>query len=170
MTVNIFINRIYKYQRLIRTSSKECTFVILDKEKFDQTENEIDSLVGDTNLFMLENDDDENEERPPLSNKRTVAEAEIMIAESAAQRKHFGWESMLLMLAYGQKIIGCTCFVAKIGFANERSLHMFTKLQFIEVSRSEVFEEITLQRPCTDEWLEWLAANVEYTIEKYHKG
>lgn len=138
----------------------------MDKEKFDQTGNEIDSLVGDTNLFMLDADDDE-EGGPKVPAKRTIAEAEIMIAETAAQRKHFGWESMLLMLAYGHNVIGCTRFVAKIGFANERSLRMFTKMQFVESSRSEVFEEITLQRPCTDEWLEWLAANVEYTINEY---
>lgn len=147
---------------------KECTFLILDKEKYEQSGNEIESLIGDTNLFMLLDDDEERE--ASILNKRTIAEAEIMIAETSAQHKHFGWESMLLMLAYGQRAIGCTRFVVKIGFANERSLLMFKKMQFVEVSRSEVFEEITLQRPCTNEWLEWLAANVEYTIDKYHKG
>lgn len=147
----------------------------MDKAKFEQTGDEIESLIGDTNLFLLDVDDDdeatdEDQEQSKPPKKRTTAEAEIMIAEPTAQRKHFGWESMLLMLAYGQRVIGCTQFVAKIGFTNERSLQMFSKMQFSETSRSEVFEEITFQRSCTEEWLEWLSENVQYTIDKYHKG
>lgn len=144
----------------------------MDKEKFDRTSNEIESLVGDTNLFMLENEDDELNPSfgDDVTPKRTTAETEIMIAESSAQRKRFGWEAMLLMLAFGQRTIGCTRFVAKIGFANQRSIQMFVNMQFTEVSRSEVFEEITFERLCTDDWLQWLAANVEYTINAYNEG
>lgn len=46
-------------------------------------------MIGDTNLFLQEG----CEER--------VAEAEVMIAESAARGQRKGWEAMLLMLRYG---------------------------------------------------------------------
>lgn len=136
----------------------ECTFLILDRCKFEQTNDEIASLIGDTNLFLL-NDDDENIKR--------TAEAEIMIAEQTAQGRHLGWESMLLMLSYGHETIGCTHFVAKIGMSNLKSINMFGKMQFVEVSRSQVFEEITYERECNDEWLQWLRQNVEYKPELY---
>lgn len=90
-----------------------------------------------------------------------------MIAELGAHGKHFGWESMLLMLDYGYRHIHCSKFVAKIGFNNVKSINMFTKMKFSESSRSEVFQEITFERCCTDDWLEWLHTNIDYTIEKY---
>lgn len=143
----------------------ECTFLILDRCKFEQTNDEISSLIGDTNLFLLvDNDDDGDDE---LSLGRRTAEAEIMIAERSAQGRHFGWESMLIMLSYGHVTIGCSRFVAKIGMANVKSCKMFEKMKFIEKSRSQVFEEITYERECNEEWLLWLRENVEYKTENY---
>lgn len=138
----------------------ECTFLILDKEKFIKTNDEIDSLIGDTNLFLLTGDVDDT--------TRIIAETEIMIAELQAHGKRFGWESMLLMLEYGQRYIHCNKFIAKIGFNNVKSINMFTKMKFVELSRSEVFQEITFERCCTSDWLEWLQKNIEYKIEKYN--
>lgn len=96
-----------------------------------------------------------------------AAEAEIMIAESRARGKHFGWEAMLLLLAYGQSQIGLTRFEVKIGIHNERSIGMFGKMQFAETSRSTVFEEVTMERQCSPEWLEWLRVNANYEIKEY---
>lgn len=37
------------------------------------------------------------------------------------------------------------CFRAKIGFSNTGSLALFQKLGYLEVGRSEVFREVTLE-------------------------
>lgn len=127
----------------------------MDRARFEQSGDEIDSLVGDTNLFLMIHADDQS------------AEAEIMIAEPQARGKHFGWEAMLLLLAYGQSQIGLTRFEVKIGIDNARSIGMFGRMQFVETSRSAVFEEVTMERQCTPEWLEWLRSNLEYEIKEY---
>lgn len=111
------------------------------------------SLIGDTNLF--------------LDNESNSAETEIMIAESDARRKKFGWEAMLLMMKFGQSYLNSKKFIAKIGFSNEKSQKMFEKMHFKEISRSDVFQEVTYERECTKEWLEWLDSNVDYCIGTY---
>lgn len=90
-----------------------------------------------------------------------------MIAEKYALGKHFGWEAMLLMMKYGQTHLNCEKFIAKIGFKNVKSQKMFKKMQFDEVSRSIVFREITYERDCSTEWLEWLDSNVDFCIGIY---
>lgn len=133
----------------------------MDKNKFLASGNEIESLIGDTNLFMLQDEDD-------VEPTNTItAEAEIMIAEPSARGRGHGWESMLLMIEYGIRFLDCRRFLAKIGYANAKSIQMFKKMQFIETSRSEVFKEITFERLCDDDWLSWLRSNIEYTIESY---
>lgn len=148
----------------------------MDKEKYENTSDEIglsmhferryslsirnptnfllESLIGDTNLFLLDNES-------------KSAETEIMIAESNARRKKFGWEAMLMMMSFGQTYLNCKTFIAKIGFSNVKSQGMFGKMQFKEVSRSTVFEEITYERDCTKDWLDWLDSNVQYSIGTY---
>lgn len=125
------------------------------------TGNEIKSLIGDTNLFILQEEDNE------ATNRRT-AETEIMIAEPSARGQGHGLESMLLMIEYGIRFLNCTRFIAKIGCANTKSIEMFKKMQFIETSRAEVFQEITFERLCDEVWLSWLRSNIEYTIESYN--
>lgn len=134
----------------------------MDKNKFLATGNEIESLIGDTNLFILQEYDDDE------ATKRCTAETEIMIAEPSARGQGHGWESMLLMIEYGTRFLKCTRFLAKIGCANAKSIEMFKKMQFIETFRSEVFQEITFERLCDDGWLSWLRSNIEYTIESYN--
>lgn len=48
-----------------------------------------DAMIGDTNLFLVD------------SENRTLAEIEIMIAESSFRSSGKGKESTLLMLKYG---------------------------------------------------------------------
>lgn len=90
-----------------------------------------------------------------------------MIAEQNARGKRLGWESMLLMLKYGQQYLKCDRFIAKIGYSNTKSIQMFEKMKFKEVSRSEVFQEITFEVPVTPNWVSWLDENIEYTIHVY---
>lgn len=113
----------------------------------------VESLIGDTNLF--------------LDNDSNSAETEIMIAESNARGKKFGWEAMLMMIKFGHNFLNCKIFMAKIGFSNGKSQRMFEKMHFREISRSEIFQEITYERECSKDWLDWLNSNVEYSIGTY---
>lgn len=88
----------------------ECTFIILDKHVYLITGSErgmylhlqypsmqylsfdrfiSDAMVGDTNLFLHD------------MQGLFVAEIEIMIADEANRGKKRGWESVILMLLYG---------------------------------------------------------------------
>lgn len=147
----------YAMQKSWREDEDKCTFLILCRNTYDQTRDEIVALVGDTNLFLSQD---------PDTNER-VAEAEIMIAESAARGKGYGWEAMLSMMKYATETLSIDKFEAKIGMDNEKSVQMFKKMQFKEVKRVEVFREITFERKVTKEWLNWLNNEVELQIETY---
>lgn len=147
----------YEMQRSWREDEDKCTFLILCRDTYNKTGNEIESLVGDTNLFLTI-DSDTNEK---------VAEAEIMIAESSVRGKGYGWESMLLMIKYAQQNLAINKFEAKIGMDNEKSIKMFEKMQFKEVRRVDVFREITLERLVTSEWIQWLDGQVKSEIDAY---
>ncbi|CAH1180488.1 unnamed protein product [Phaedon cochleariae] len=144
----------HEMQKSWSMDENKCTFIILDKNKYVETRNEIVSMIGDTNLFFANCDD------------RLCAEAEIMIAESWARGRKCGWEAMLLMLNYGINYLGVKQFIVKISYANEISLHMFQKMGFEEVSRSEVFQEVTLSKIVDDNWIRWLQNNLgEFQIK-----
>ena len=109
-------------------------------------------MVGDTNLFKL---------------SETEAEAEIMIAEESARGQGLGWESLLMMIRYGLEVLKITAFQAKIKKENFASLKMFQRIGFKEISRSEVFGEITLEKKVENEFQDWLYKNTNWTIERY---
>ena len=50
----------------------------------------------------------------------------------------------------GLEHLGVQHYTAKVGLGNVKSLSMFRKLGFLEVSCSEVFQEVTLALPVTD--------------------
>ncbi|KAH8279992.1 hypothetical protein KR054_011198, partial [Drosophila jambulina] len=83
----------YEMQRSWREDSDKLTFIILDAGIYAQNQDEIAAMVGDTNLFLHPDPEDEDQQ---------VAEAEIMIAEPAARGRGYGREAMLLMLKYAQ--------------------------------------------------------------------
>lgn len=125
------------------------------------------SLIGDTNLFLSNDDGSEDEDCPSVGITKLIAEAEIMIAEPAFRGKGMGKESMLLMLKYGHTL-NVDRFTAKIGIDNVQSQRMFEKFGFTESSRSEIFQEITFDCVVTKDWLTWLDSQLEiYEIEKY---
>lgn len=121
----------------------ELTFLILDKEVFHETQDEIAALIGDTNLFISSDEDD-----PECK----TGEMEIMIAEKSARGKGLGWEATLLMLKYCIENVHIKSVLAKIGFENNKSIYLFTKLGFMEESRSTIFEEITYRKNVDSEW------------------
>ncbi|CAD6991523.1 N-acetyltransferase 9-like protein [Ceratitis capitata] len=150
----------YEMQRSWREDEDKCTFLVLCRATYEKNNDEIDALVGDTNLFLRVNDDEENGCLP-------VAEAEIMIAEPNARGKGYGWEAMLMLLKYAQINLGIKKFEAKIGTKNEKSLQMFNKMKFKEISRSAVFDEVTLMRFVDEDWVKWLDEQVVLQFENY---
>eukprot|EP00049_Salpingoeca_infusionum_P003272 m.65019 g.65019 ORF g.65019 m.65019 type:complete len:199 (-) comp12041_c0_seq1:51-647(-) len=124
----------YKMQQSWQEDQDKATFIILDKALLDVSASEVEAMVGDVNLFL--NDQD----------SKQVAETEIMVAEASARRKGFGREAMLLMMQYGIETLNITRFTAKISMDNNPSLALFHKsFGFQEVSRSDVFQEVTLE-------------------------
>lgn len=124
----------YQMQQSWRVDDNKCTFIVLDKEKYETNgSNEIESMVGDVNLFF-------NDEDNPSS-----AEIEIMIAEPAARGKGFGKEALYCMMRYGLEELKVTHITAKIGYSNKPSINMFKKIGFKEISKSDIFQEITLE-------------------------
>lgn len=101
-------------------------------------------MIGDTNLFFATPED------------RICAEAEIMIAEPWARGRKCGWEAMLLMLLYGIDHLRVKQYVVKVSYLNDISIKMFTNMGFNEISRSDVFQEVTMIKIVDDLWEQWL--------------
>ncbi|XP_041974342.1 N-acetyltransferase 9 [Aricia agestis] len=136
----------YQMQASWREDEDKCTFIILEKSVYDETKDEVESMIGDTNIFLVDN---------------LVGEIEIMIAETAARRKRCGWESVIMMLLYGIQFINIKEYVAKISMNNSKSIDFFTKLGFEEESRSEIFKEITFKKLVNEQWTSWLREQVK---------
>ncbi|XP_048762712.2 N-acetyltransferase 9-like protein [Ostrea edulis] len=123
----------YEMQKSWRNDEDKCTFIVLSKEKYDGPKTEIDAMVGDVNLFFAEETD-------PHS-----GEINMMIADESVRRKGFGTEALFLMIRYGWEKLKLQRVRAKIGMDNQPSIKMFTKYGFREVSRSDIFKELTLE-------------------------
>eukprot|EP00882_Tetradesmus_deserticola_P026708 GHRQ01029488.1.p1 GENE.GHRQ01029488.1~~GHRQ01029488.1.p1 ORF type:complete len:203 (+),score=48.91 GHRQ01029488.1:267-875(+) len=126
----------YDMQRKWAEDDDKCTFILLDKSRADTpgTGSHGGGMAGDVNLFFNDHDD------------HTVAEAEVMVAEAASRRRGVALEALQLFMAYAVKFLRVTKFRVKIGENNAASLALFgTKLGFVEVSRSTVFKEVTLE-------------------------
>ncbi|KAG8041077.1 hypothetical protein G9C98_002065 [Cotesia typhae] len=133
----------YQMQESWHNDDNKCTFIILDRNRFDKA-NPVDSMIGDTNLYL-------NDIEEPFT-----AECEIMIAEKYARGQKMGWEALILMLRYGIEALKINKYRAKIKIDNEKSIKMFNKLRFNEISRSVVFEEVTLECDASPQWKEFL--------------
>ena len=95
--------------------------------------NEIESMVGDVNLFF------NNSENPG------EAELEIMIAEPKYRRRGMGKEAVKMMMHYGCYKLNVNHFAVRIGENNTESVSLFEKLGFVETDYSEVFKEKMLK-------------------------
>eukprot|EP00123_Amoebidium_parasiticum_P021351 comp6580_c0_seq1/m.2357 comp6580_c0_seq1/g.2357 ORF comp6580_c0_seq1/g.2357 comp6580_c0_seq1/m.2357 type:complete len:196 (-) comp6580_c0_seq1:147-734(-) len=133
------IDEEYAMQKSWRDDEDKCTFIVLDRQQYDATNSLVEPMVGDVNLFFNDHDD------------RTAAEIEIMIAEESARGKGCGKEALQLMMQYGARSLGVTRYVSKIGVANTASTRLFTSLGYVQVSFSEVFQEVTLEKAVTNE-------------------
>jgi RimJ/RimL family protein N-acetyltransferase len=91
-------------------------------------------MIGDVNLFVHQDS----------------AEIEIMIAEREYHRMGYGWKGVKGMIYYGINNLNIAHFTCKIGYKNTASQRLFHKLGFVEVSRSEYFQELELHYQITD--------------------
>ncbi|KAF9153977.1 N-acetyltransferase 9 [Linnemannia schmuckeri] len=132
----------FEMQESWRIDENKCTFIILARETPDQEitpENALSQpMVGDVNLFFNDHDD-------PHS-----AEIEIMIAEASYRRKGMGLEALRMMMTYAYQSLGTKRITAKISTENKGSIQLFlTQLGFVQISYSQIFEEVTLERVLT---------------------
>ena len=146
----------YKMQDSWQKDEDKCTFIVLDKALLETTGDEIKAMIGDTNVFFSSD------------GGTPVGEVEIMVAEKDYRRGGRGSEAMLFMLRYCAENIPVKTFQAKIGLKNTPSLAMFKNFHFEEVSRSEVFNECTLQVQIEQKWTTWLLNRTEhYSVQVY---
>ncbi|CAK9802501.1 N-acetyltransferase 9-like protein [Anthophora plagiata] len=115
------IEKEFEMQKQWLQDEDKCTFIILEKSVFTETGDEIEAMIGDTNLFFNESD------------QPNSAEVEIMIADVTYRGKKRGWEATIIMLLYGIDTLNVTKYTAKIKFDNEKSITMFKKLGFHEI-------------------------------------
>lgn len=106
----------YAMQRSWRDDTKKCTFIILAIEG-DSTDTlqELDSMVGDVNLFMNDYENAFN------------AEIEVMIADPRYRRRGLASDALKLMIFYGTEQLKLKRFFAKIGENNLASIALFKR-------------------------------------------
>jgi hypothetical protein len=99
-------------------------------------------MIGDVNLFLNDPYD------------RHSAEIEVMIAEPEARRNGHATLALSAIMQLGVTHLNIKTYIAKISFENMSSITLFlTKFVFKEVSRSEVFKEVTLHRHVDAEFM-----------------
>ncbi|KXS18168.1 hypothetical protein M427DRAFT_96362 [Gonapodya prolifera JEL478] len=163
----------YQMQQSWRTDTDKLTFIVLDPSLEDNRTPEDGNrggscqchspviaayagMVGDVNLFFTDFE------------SAVTAELEVMIAVAGARGKGIGEAACRGIMAFAtsinRKVHGkdetvpsegehfpVTVFRAKIKTGNSVSLNLFqNKLGFVEVSRSQVFDEITLELPVNE--------------------
>lgn len=106
----------YAMQLSWRYDAKKCTFIILaiGSDSTD-TFQELDSMVGDVNLFMNDYENAFN------------AEIEVMVADPRYRRRGLASDALKLMIFYGTNQLKLTRFFAKIGENNLASIALFKR-------------------------------------------
>ncbi|XP_067132104.1 N-acetyltransferase 9-like protein [Centruroides vittatus] len=133
----------YEMCKSWREDDDKCTFIVLDKEEYEATSDEIESMIGDVNLFLTVDD-------------KSEAEVEIMIAESSKRGQGRGKEALLFMMRYGIEELKITSYIAKIKMKNLISIQIFEKIGFNKISESDFFQEVTLELLLDDHFYSYL--------------
>ncbi|KAL6475555.1 hypothetical protein SRHO_G00156430 [Serrasalmus rhombeus] len=148
----------YEMQRSWREDNDKCTFIILDKQRWaDPSFPEEECMVGDVNIFLTDPSDP------------SLAELELMIAESSYRGKGLGKEVARMMICYGINKLGVKKFEVKIGLENKVSIAMFKKIHFHVLSSSEVFQEITLGLTVNEALQQELLATLDFMQEREYQ-
>jgi len=194
----------YDMQRSWREDADKCTFIVLDRKVFEDWsassetsietsdnsthEREVKAMIGDVNLFFIEDDDDDDdissdalksgngqdnleagETRLKSSgsdsmndstnaDRKRIGEVELMIAEKSFRGRGRGKEAILLMLHFGLEKLGVGKFVAKIGADNSPSQNLFQKIGFRKTKCNAVFEEVTMKADAGEETFRGIVA------------
>jgi len=127
----------YEMQQTWYQDDDKCTFIILANSLWKTTKSEIDSMVGDVNLF--------------ISNDCGEAEIEVMVAEKSARKCGIGTEAIIAMMLYGIQHLGIKKYFAVIGDENQDSIKLFSRLGFNKVKETPVFKESTYQMTTNNE-------------------
>ncbi|XP_073968551.1 microtubule-associated Nat9 isoform X2 [Rhodnius prolixus] len=143
----------YEMQQTWLNDENKCTFIILDKETYETSANETESMIGDANLYLTKTEGG------------FIGEIGLMIAECSFRGRGYGKEALFGLLNYGIKNLNINKFNAIISMDNSVSIGMFFKLQFSKVSESCVFNEITLTREVSDDFLKFLEHSIVTYIE-----
>ncbi|XKL63871.1 hypothetical protein PGB90_006235 [Kerria lacca] len=133
----------YHMQNTWFLDEDKCTFIILDKKIINSTNNEIDAMIGDVNLYLSNIDG------------KKIAECGIMIAENSARGQGKGFEALALMLKYGCEVLNVQKFEAKINLSNYVSLNLFKKIGFKLIDKN-IFLEAILVNEVQEEYKKWL--------------
>ncbi|KAI4874860.1 hypothetical protein NFI96_034433 [Prochilodus magdalenae] len=148
----------YDMQRSWREDNDKCTFIILDKQRWaNPSVPEEECMVGDVNIFLTDPSDP------------SLAELELMIAESSYRGKGLGKEVARMMMGYGINKLGVRKFEVKIGLENKVSIAMFKKFHFQELSHSEVFQEVTLGLTVSEALQKDLLATLDFMQEREYQ-
>jgi RimJ/RimL family protein N-acetyltransferase len=124
----------YSMQQSWRDDEKKCTFIVQSPLFEQNVFYGLGGMIGDVNLYFNDHDD------------LFAVEIEIMIAEKEMRRKGLGRIATLMMMSYAIRELKVKKFTAKISIHNDASIKLFHQLGYVEVSKSEVFQEITLER------------------------
>ncbi|XP_053731686.1 N-acetyltransferase 9 [Synchiropus splendidus] len=148
----------YDMQKSWREDDDKCTFIILDKQRWtDPGVDKEQCMIGDVNIFLTDPAD------------TSLAELEVMVAESSFRGKGIGKEVTQMMMHYGVAKLGIKKFEVKIGLDNKASIALFKKLNFREVSLCNVFKEVTLELTVSDSVQTTLLNNMSYMKERDYK-
>ncbi|CAF4608004.1 unnamed protein product [Rotaria socialis] len=92
-----------------------------------------------------------------------------MIPQATERHKGYGIETFYTFIRYAIETLNITRFVVKIGLQNLPSINLFTKkLQFLEIEKSEVFQETTMERRVDNDFIEFLHSKTpNYEIDSY---
>lgn len=145
----------FQMQKRWHQDQDKCTFIILEKAIYTEGGNEIEAMIGDTNLFFNELD------------QPNTAEIEIMIANINCREKKRGWEAIILMMLYGIDKLNVTKYIAKIKCDNEKSIKMFEKLKFHKVKKNEIFQEYIFEKMVNQDWIIWLYSETSMNAITY---
>ena len=135
-------------------------------------ENTLNAMIGDINLFLSEEEVDNDSDNDEVSNNiqqqekteqsnelLTQAELDIMIAETSHRHKNLGVELVLTMMHYGALHLGIKRYFVKIDEKNQSSLRLFKeKLEYVEYAYVECFSQHELEVKCetSRQMIEWV--------------